>query len=96
MKYSYLVRIIRQTENALSAGGEYQICSIRINIFDIEELTRLSDARSSGGSTLVLKMKDGTRYSIVPEEYMGLFHLIGLRNTMLREFDNLVTDCENE
>ena len=88
MKYSYPVRIIRQTENALSAGGEYQIYAIHINIFDIEELTRLSDARSSGGSTFILKMKDGTRYSIVPEEYAGLFHLIGLRNTMLKEHEN--------
>lgn len=83
MKYSYLVRIIRQTADALSAEGNYQICSIKINIFDIEELTRLSDARSSGGSTFILKMKDGTRYSIIPEDYIGLFHLIGLRNTML-------------
>lgn len=99
MKYEYPVRVIEHCPDALSSEGSFRVRMIRMNIFDMDELIRVQNAKSSEGSTFTLRMNNGERFSIVPDDYMRLYHMIGLRNTMLKGFETsllTIPDYENE
>ena len=97
LKYEYPVRVIEHCPDALSSEGYFKVRMIRMNIFDMDELTWVPNAKSSEGSAFTLRMTNGERFTIVPDDYMMLHHMIGLRNTMLKGFETaLLTIQEHE